>query len=397
MKTLRAAIACGAVLCLAAVEAQPRFENTFVWETGFDHSGWKALSNFPTGYVMAGTKFFEPNNTRIFMTGFNDLCQHDWTTTHTTDQHGFTNLNVFWKTITTIGAPSSPSGFFVAATGTRAEGPAYYTLQTHKTGQRVNERFGAIGNGVQFGGACQARDGGFIVVGTDGMGKIALARFNPAGELVTTTALAIEGFAWTVQPASGGGYVLGSTSARATRIDESFNVDWTTTLTLPAAPPPDGSSYTYSEFEEIIPLQNSASGFVMTGSIFSNSHSGVYTSRLEWNGAVAWAKVNETTNTSLAQTPVSWANSPIELYNTATGVWDLIFTWRVGPVSAGGALMYERMNPSNGATLQAGSLMNNIPVQEAFTVRQYFLNRIVVAGTRGGYSAVYSYATSTLP
>src|SRR5262245_39205224 len=55
-------------------------ENTYNWFAG-DHSGWKALSNYPTGYVLAGSKFFEPNNTSLFITGFNDLSQQLWTKT----------------------------------------------------------------------------------------------------------------------------------------------------------------------------------------------------------------------------------------------------------------------------------------------------------------------------
>ncbi len=390
--------ACGILLSFSASpQAQPIFENTYVWEAGKDHSGWKAVSNYPTGYVIAGTKFFETSSTQLYITGFNDLSQHEWTTTHTTEQHGFTQLDVFWKTFTTVGAPSNPSGFFLAATGQRNGMRHYYTLQTHKTGQLVSERFGQIGGGVTLGGICPATDGGFIAVGGNTVGNIALVRFNAAGELVTTTSLDLDGFGWTVQPASGGGYVVGSTNARATRVDENFNLDWTTTLTLPVSPPPDGSAYNYSEFEEIVPLQNSSPGFIMTGSIFSNSHSGVYSSRLNWDGSVGWAKVNATTSTAETSTPVNWANSPIELFNPSTGVWDVIFTWRAGPVSTGGTLMYDRMNPANGATLQTGSLLNTIPVQEAFTVRQYFLNRIVIGGTRGGYGAVYSYAASSLP
>ena len=55
------------------------------------------------------------------------------------------------------------------------------------------------------------------------------------------------------------------------------------------------------------------------------------------------------------------------------------------------------MNPATGMQLQLASLLNAIPVQEAFTVRQPFVNRIIIAGTRGGYDGVYSYAIGNLP
>jgi hypothetical protein len=387
--------ALGAALLLTlSVNAQTIFENTYVWGA-FDHSAWKALTNYPTGYVIAGSKFFEPANTNLYITGFNDFSQHQWTITHPTAQHGFTTLQTQWKAFTNMGTPSNPSGFFIATTGTRNGTSHYYTMQTNKTGQRTLERFGTLPAGSQFGGAVQATNGGFIVVGGTGNGDVAIWKFNPYGELEWSKVLPISGFAWTVQPANGGGYVIGSTGATVTRVDVAGNFVWSTEINLPISP--DGSAYTYTEFEEILPLTNTAQGFIMTGSAFSNSTSAVYTARVNWNGTVAWAKINDAQNTALPGTPVAWSNSPIEVSGSTYGTYEIIHTWRRGPVSAGGTLFAERMNISTGAQLQKGSLLNSIPVQEAFTVRQYLTSRVIIAGTRGGYSAAYSYATANLP
>jgi hypothetical protein len=369
-------------------------ENTHTWFNA-DHSAWKALSNHPSGYVIAGTKFFEPNNLSLYISGFNDLCQHQWTVEHPTAKHGFTSLDTFWKSFTHLGPASNPSGFFIVVGGTRKGTRHYYSLLTNKNGQRVAEHFGPLSDGRQLGGVCQATDGGFVVVGGTNGGKVTIVKFNSLGELVTEVALPQDGFAWTVQPAPGGGYVIGSTNRRVTRVDTAFNVDWSVQATLP--PSPDMSAYTYTEFEEILPLERTGPGFIQTGSAFSNSTSAVYTARFNWDGTVPWAKINDTANTSLAGTPVCWANSAVEYYNEPSDTFDILFTWRKGPVSAGGTLTYDRMHPPTGGSLQGGSLLNTIPVQEAFTVRQQFLDRIVIAGTRGGYSATYWYAASSLP
>ncbi len=371
-------------------------ENTYVWVEGVNHSGWKALTNYPSGHVIVGTKFFQASATDTYVTGFNDYSQHQWTRTHPTAQHGFTQLQTFWKSFTSIGAPSNPSGYFIATTGTLNGVKAYYTLQIDKAGERTLERFGPLDASIsQFGGACQAVDGGYIAVGTDNGGDIAIVKFKSSGELDTFVVLPISGFGWTVQPASGGGYVIGSTNRRATRVDSAFNVVWSRVVDLPVSP--DTSAYTYSEFEEIVPLENTGTGFVMTGSVFSNQTSGVYSARLNWDGTVPWSKVNDTSDTSQTGTPVAWANSAVELFDATTDAWNIFFTWRKGPVSAGGTLFFERMNPATGMQLQLASLLNAIPVQEAFTVRQPFVNRIIIAGTRGGYDGVYSYAIGNLP
>jgi hypothetical protein len=395
MTRTRMLTACCAVLLMAAVvHAASIKENTYEWVAGKDHGGWKGMTNYPTGYVIVGTLFFEAGNTNIFITGFNDFSQHQWTITHPADQHGFTQLDTFWKAFTNIGPPANPNGYFIAASGTRNGSKEYYTLQTSKTGERTLERFGPLPEGITFGGASQAVDGGYIATGGTNAGVIAVVKFTKDGDFQWHKVLSNQGFGWTIQPAAGGGYVIGSTNRRATRIDADGNELGSAVVDLPASP--DTSAYTYSEFEEIVPLQN-GSGFIMTGSIFSNSTSGVYTARFDWADTVAWSKVNDTADTSQPGTPVAWANSAIELSNPTTRVREILFTWRTGPVSQGGTMFYERMNPTNGAQLQKASLLNTVPVQEAFTVRQPFVDRIIIAGTRGGYPAVYSYTTDELP
>jgi len=390
-------VTCVSLVLSTPLYGQSVYENTYTWQAGQDHSGWKALSNFPSGYVIAGSKFFEPNNQSLFLTGFNDFCQEEWATTISAAAHGFSTLDTFWKSMATAGPPSNPTGFFMVASGQRNGSHHYYGAQTHKTGAIIKESFGPLGAGINFGGASQAVDGGYVAVGGTNAGLLAVVKFNDAGDLVTSTALPFTGFGWTIQPAAGGGYVIGSTSARATRISNDLNLEWTTTIPLALAPPPDGSMYTYTEFEEILPMQNTGSGFIMTGSAFSNSHSAAYSTRLDWNGNVIWHKINETTNTQETSTPVNWTNSAVEHRDQASGNWDILYTWRSGPVSTGGVLKAERMNPATGAALQKGHLGNTIPVQEAFTVRQYFTDRIIVAGTRGRYIAAYSIAMDNVP
>ncbi len=397
MTATRVLATCCAVLFAAgsAHTADIR-ENTYVWDEGSNHSGWKAITNYPNGYVIAGTRFFTAASTNIFITGFDDLSQHQWTVTHPTAQHGFTQLTTFWKAFTHIGPPTNPSGYFLVSSGTRNGSNEYYTLQTDKIGQRTRERFGPLLDGLSFGGASQAVDGGYIAVGatSSGGGNVAVAKFTKDGELQWQKVLPYPGFAWTVQPGAGGGYVVGSTNRRATRIDNAGNELGSVVVDLPLSP--DGSAYTYSEFEEITPLEN-GTGFIMTGSVFSTSTSGVYTARVDWADTVAWSKVNDAADTSSALTPVAWANSAVEIRHPTTRVREILVTWRKGPVSAGGTLFAERINPTNGGQLAIGSLLNTIPVQEAFTVRQPFLDRIIIAGTRGGYDSVYSYTTDVLP
>ena len=368
----------------------------YVWTTN-DHSGWKAMSNYPLGYVIAGNKFFEPDNTSVFVTGFNDLSKHEWTTTNSVVQHGFSGLDVLWKSYTNIGPAASPSGFFIATSGQKDGTHSYYTLQIDKTGGVIREAFGDLPNGWTFGAAAPGNDGGFITVGSSSMGTLVVTKFLADGTLDWNKDLAIQGFGWTIKSAPGGGYVIGSTKATATRIDNDGNIVWSTAAVLPVSPPPDGSAYTYTEFEEILPQVHTGSGFVMTGSAFSNSTSAAYTAYFNWEGSTGWSKINDAVNTGLPGTPVAWTNSAVEKYSPDSGTWNVLYTWRHGPVSSGGDLKYDLMNGATGTTVQSGGLNNTIPVQEAFTIPQLLLNRVVIGGTRGGYGGVYSYSITDLP
>jgi hypothetical protein len=371
-------------------------ENTYVWEADKNHSGWKALSNYPTGYVIAGSKFFQAPNTDLYVTGFNDFSQPLWTVTHHLAPLGFTVGDTYWKSIAPIGAPANPSGFFIATTGTRMGAHSYYTLQTDKSGQKVLDHFGELPENITFGGACQAVNGGFIVSGGDNMGKTAVVKFSSTGELEWNKTLPYNAFGWSIQPSLGGGYVIAGT-VRVTHIDADGNDDWSTPLVLPPTPMGDMSSYTYTELEEILPLKNAGVGFVVTGSAFSNTTSAAYSARFNWDGTVPWTKINDAVNTSLPGTPVAWAGTAVEYFTPASNTWDILYTWRNGPVSTGGTIFFSRMNPPNGNQLQGGSFHNAIPLQQGFTVQSPFVNRVTVAGIRGSYDAAYSYTREDLP
>lgn len=164
------------------------------------------------------------------------------------------------------------------------------------------------------------------------------------------------------------------------------NHEWRANINLPASP---SGSYTYGEFEEITPLPD-CTGFIVTGSCFSNSHSGIYTARLTYNGGVSWAKVNDVVNTSGAGTPVCWVNNAIiDGYGT-----QIMTSWRRGPVSAGGTMYYQRMDFAGNNIGGITSMANTITVREAFMTKAH--QKYVVGGTRGNLMGAYSYVNSSL-
>jgi hypothetical protein len=136
---------------------------------------------------------------------------------------------------------------------------------------------------------------------------MAVTKFDAYGVPQWTYEYPVSGFGWSIKPANGGGYVMAGTRS-IVRIDVAGNLVWSTTLNLPVSP--DGSAYSYTEFEEILPLTGE-NGFILTGSAFSNSNSGVYTARISWAGGVVWSRINDVVNTGLAGTPVCWVNNAV--------------------------------------------------------------------------------------
>jgi hypothetical protein len=197
--------------------------------------------------------------------------------------------------------------------------------------------------------------------------------------------LGISGFGWSVVPIKGGGYLIGSTGARVTRVDSKGDLIWTSTVSLPVSP--DGSSYTYTEFEELIDLPY-GKGVIMTGSAFSNQTSAVYTARVDHDGNVLWRTIHDPQNTGLPGTPVSWINSAICTH-------DFVLTsWRRGPVSTGGTMYHQKQNLNGGIINEVTSFRNKIPVQEAFMI--YAHDQYVIGGTSGAYKTAYSYISTKL-
>jgi hypothetical protein len=170
-------------------------------------------------------------------------------------------------------------------------------------------------------------------------------------------------------------------------VDNAGNHEWTANINLPASP---SGAYSYAEFEEITHVPD-GSGFVVTGSCFSNSHSGIYTAKVSYTGGVSWAKVNDAVNTSGAGTPVCWVNNAIiDAYGT-----EILTSWRRGPVSAGGTMYYQRMNFAGNNVGGIGSFNNTIPVREAFATKAH--QKYVIGGTRGNLAGAYSYINASLP
>ena len=358
-------------------QAQNVFEGTNTWGA-FNHSAWKIEPQSVQNYVIMGNKFFQGNNNTLYMSEFSEFAQfNSWNRVHIAAD----NMQTFWKSFC---KSTYPVGYFAVAAfgnGTRA-----YTLVTNATGHKFWDRVSTLPFAVQYGGVCPATNGGYVACGTkDNSGELAVTKFNAYGEAEWTYDYPVNGFGWTIKQANGGGYVLAGTRS-VIRIDVAGNLDWSRTINLPTSP--DGSAYSYTEFEEILPLTGE-NGFILTGSAFSNSHSGVYTARISWSGSVIWAKINDVANTNLPGTPVCWVNNAV-LSNSGSKV---ITSWRRGPVSPGGGLFAQLVNISDGSQGPIQSLSNTIPVQEAFATRAH--GRLVIGGTRGSYTQAYAYSNAT--
>lgn len=369
-----------AIITLALVGtqgfAQP-IENTYVW-TNASHSAWKVEPAPYSGYVIAGSKFFTSPNTDIFMTGFDEFGSAQWTRTHAS---GFTSLQTFWKSFTTS---SNNDGYFLVCSGNQG-GHKSYAITVNGYGMKFWDRASSLPFGINFGGVCQANNGGYLATGGTNTGNFAAVNFDIYGDIQWTTQVPVSGFGWSVKPAVGGGYILAG-GLRVAKIDNMGNLEWSANINLPPSP---SGPYTYAEFEEITPLPD-GSGFIVTGSCFSNSHSGIYTARLSYSGGVAWAKVNDVVNTSAAGTPVCWVNNAIiDGYGT-----QIMTSWRRGPVSAGGTMYYQRMDFGGNNIGGITSMANTITVREAFMTKAH--QKYVVGGTRGNTLAAYSYVNASL-
>lgn len=355
-------------------------QNTYSWGA-FDHSAWKILANSPTGYVLVGNKFFEPNNTDIYMTGIGEFGEVLWNRTHAT---GLTQLQTIWKSYTRT--LNGPVKYFVLASGTQGGGNRAYAMLTNSVGHKFWDRISVLPDGIQFGGVTNATNGGWIATGSNNFGQLVAVKFDLNGNLQWVSTLPVSGFGWSIVAANGGGYLIGSTDHTATRIDAAGDFVWSTSANTPASP--DGSAYTYSEFEEIVDLP-AGQGFILTGSTFSNSTSAAYSARFSYSGGVSWVNIHDPQNTGLAGTPVSWIN------NAVIAESEVITSWRRGPVSTGGPVFFQKMSFSgvnNGGVTNFG---NTTPTQEAFMTRAH--GKYVVGGTRGGYSAAASWIRETLP
>lgn len=364
-----------ATLFAFTAHAQNVFEGTVQWHAQ-DHSAWKIEPQSMQNYVIMGNRFFEPQNNTLYMSEFSEFAQfNSWNRVHATTE----TMHTFWKNFC---KSTYPVGYF-AAVG--IGGNRVYAMLTNATGQKLWDRISSLPFGMQYGGVCPATNGGYVACGSNNSGELAVTKFNAYGEVVWTLDYPVSGFGWTIKPANGGGYVLAGTRS-VIRIDVNGNMDWSRTINLPNSP--DGSAYSYTEFEEILPLSGEQ-GFIVTGSAFSNQHSGIYTARLSWSGTVSWAKINDAVNTSGPGTPVCWVNNAV-LSNSGSKV---ITSWRRGPVSAGGGLFAQLVNIADGAQGGIQGLNNTIPVQEAFATRAH--GKLVIGGTRGTYSQAYAYVNAT--
>lgn len=384
MKGIKTLLALCAIVCATALQAQI-FEHTYNWGA-FDHSAWKVAPQPGQGYVIVGGKFFEPANTNVYITKFDEFGVQGWTQTHNAAASGigFSQLDVFWKSFC---VSTYPPGYFIATSGTKGGSHQYYTVVTNQTGMKIYERFGALPEGITFGGVCPATNGGYVACGGNNEGQLSVVKFDAYGTMQWYAVYPVSGFGWTIQQANGGGYVIGSTDHTATRIDHLGNFVWSYGANPPLSQ--DGSAFTYSEFEEIVPLP-SGQGFIMTGSTFSNSTSAVYLARFTWAGGVSWIRVPEQSNTALAGTPVSWSSSAI-----VNGSNEIITSWRTGPVSTGGTIRARRYDFAGTATTPNVSLGNTIPLQEGFLIKPH--GKFVIGGTRGSYTAAYSWISTTIP
>lgn len=364
--------------CLAPQIFSQVFENNYVWHNQ-SHAAWKIEAANPFGYVIAGNKYFSSPNTAIYITSFDEFGTHLWTRSH---ESGLTSLQSFWKSF--VKSPDG-SGYFVVSAGEQG-GHKAYALLVNTNGMKLWDRISALPSGIEFGGVTTSVNGGFIATGATNNGKIAVVKFDPYGNLQWSTELPVNGYGWTIAQAVGGGYIIAG-GMQAVKVDPSGNLEWSTAISLPPSP---SGAYTYGEFEEIKPLPD-GTGFVVTGSCFSNSHSGIYTARVSYAGSVAWAKVNDAVNTSGAGTPVAWVNNAIiDGYGS-----EIVTSWRRGPVSAGGTMYYQRMNLAGTNIGTITSLGNTIPVREAFMTKAH--GKYVVGGTRGNLASAYSYVNASLP
>lgn len=364
-----------ASLLALAAQAQNVFEGTNQWFAQ-DHSAWKIEPQSMQNYVIMGNKFFEPQNNTLYMSEFSEFAQfNSWNRVHATTE----TMQTFWKSFC---KSTYPVGYFAVAS---INNNRVYALTTNSAGQKFWDRISTLPFAVQYGGVCQATNGGYVACGGNNSGELAVTKFDLYGVAEWTMDYPVSGFGWTIKQANGGGYVIAGTRS-VIRIDVAGNLEWSRTINLPISP--DGSAYSYTEFEEITVLPD-GQGFVVTGSAFSNQNSGIYTARLTWAGTVSWARINDVVNTSGAGTPVCWVNNAV----LANGNNKVITSWRRGPVSAGGGLFAQTVNIADGAQGAIKALNNTIPVQEAFATRAH--GRLIIGGTRGTYSQVYAYANTT--
>ncbi|MCC7244791.1 MAG: T9SS type A sorting domain-containing protein [Saprospiraceae bacterium] len=359
-------------------QAQSVFESTTTWHNQA-HAGWKIEPQNYQGYAIIGNRYFSSPNTQVYFSSFDEFGIFNSTKTHQTD---FSNLSTFWKNFC---SSSFPTGYFVVESGTRNGQWNYYTLMLNQTGHKMWERFGPLGNGVEYTSVCQAVNGGYMAAGHNSNGAI-VSLFNAYGELQWTTQLSGVATPWSIKPANGGGYVLAG-SLQITRIDADGSMIWNTTLSPSSA----NGIYTYSEFEEIniINPNNTNLGFIVTGSMFANNYVGIYTARINWNGTVAWLKINDEVNFNAAGTPVTWVNNAL-----ITPGGQVFTSWRRGPVSTGGPMYGQFMNMLTGTQGGQVPLNNTIMVREAFASNAH--QRLIIGGTRGNLSAVYAYANMSL-
>lgn len=355
------------------------FENTYVWHNQ-SHAAWKVEPNAPFGYVIAGGKYFSSPNTSIYLTGFDEFGSQQWTISHAS---GFTSLQSFWKSF--VRTSNGYLRYFIVSAGEQG-GHKAYALAVNSYGMKFWDRASPLPFGIEFGGVTNATNGGFVATGGTNLGQFAVVNFDPYGELQWAYQLPVSGYGWSIAPAVGGGYLLAG-GMTVVKVDHAGNYQWTANINLPNSP---SGAYSYAEFEEITPIPDGTS-FLVTGSCFSNSHSGVYTARVSYTGSVMWAKVNDEVNTSGVGTPVNWINNSVLNNNDA----EILTSWRRGPVSAGGTMYYQRMSFTGANIGGITSLGNTIPVREAFMTKAH--GKIVIGGTRGNLTAAYSYVNATLP
>ncbi len=354
-------------------------EHTYDGPPGGNDSGWKIVSQPMTGYVITGNKFFQANNTNITMLKFAEKGGQEWVRTHAT---GFSQVNTFWKSWTKSG---NPLGYFVVTSGTKGGQHQYFAMTTNNTGMKVYEGSGPLDNGIQFGGACQATNGGFIAVGSNNSGNAIAAKFTVQGALLWIKTFS-PGFAWCVQQTLDGNYVMAG-SMHIWKFDTYGNQISQANINLPLSP--DGSAYSYGEFEEIL-VYKDGTGFLVTGSAFSNQYSAPYIARFSNSLGAQGSSAPDATNTALPGTPVAWINNAVHYGSNNQAV----VSWRKGPVSTGGVLR-GTITSSSGSPGSVGNLGGSVLVQEAFMVKDHG-NRYVIGGTAGGYNGWFSWISTAI-